>query len=156
MWQRLVQSHLHGTDEEFAELLRSFLAAGVDRIPLLKQALRGPDRITAIFLLPHLSPNELEQLFEELLWLSSFSHGAIQIVRDAILLLPRAWVLQHVERVAEPILDTGTYDEYRRILELYATLSRDLALKLARRALAQNDIDIQEAGQDFVKRLGEK
>jgi hypothetical protein len=156
LWERLVHAHLRGSYEEFTALLKDFLAERVNRVPLLRQALHGNDKGTAIYVLPRLPADDLRELFEELVWIASFSHGAVHIVRAAILSLPRDWVLQNIEGVVEPILVSGTYDEYRRILELYATLSRDLALKLARRALAQDDIDIQEAGQDFVKRLGEK
>ena len=53
----------------------------------------------------------------------------------------------------EPYLCTGSYDEYRRFLELYRALDRELAWKLARRAAAHGDEDIREAGEDFLESL---
>jgi hypothetical protein len=87
-------------------------------------------------------------------FLASFSHGSIQAVRKLILSLPRDWVLSRIEEVAEPILRSGDYDEYRRLLELYFELDRELASRLAARARAQEDEDVREAGEDFLDRLG--
>jgi hypothetical protein len=156
LWERLDQSRVQGKHDEFRELLKSFLAPEVPRIPLLKQALRGRGKHTAVFVLKMLTNDELFPLFDELVWVASNSVGYVQAVRNAILRLPHEWLMQHIESVADPILRDGTYEEYRRILELYRMLDRELTLKLARRALAQNDADIQEAGQDAVDWFAEK
>jgi len=59
-----------------------------------------------------------------------------------------------IPSIAEPILSSGTDDEYRRILELYEKIDGALTEQLARRAAANADPDIQEAGIDFLNRLG--
>lgn len=149
VWRRLVDSH-----KAFALALRDFLSGDIDRVALMRNALRGEGRLTAIYVLSHLTVSELQQLFSELVFLASFSHGPIQAVRNAILSLPREWVIVHIEETAEPFLLSGTYDEYRRLLELFIDLDRDLALRLAHRAAAHPDHDIKEAGEDFLSRLG--
>lgn len=155
VWRNLVEKHHSGNDDDFAESLNRFLANDVDRVTVLKQALRGKDRATAVYVLPRLPVSELQELFDELVFLTSFSHGAVQVVRDVILSLPREWVLNRIEDVAEPLLANGTYDEYRRLLELYMEMDHHRAKKLALRAAASGDSDIREAGEDFLRRLGE-
>lgn len=146
-WQHLVDCH-----EAFSLALQDFLIEldEGDRILILKNALMGGERSTAIYLLQYLKPSETVQLFNELVFLASFSYGAIQTVRDAILAMPRDFVISNIEQVAEPFLENGTYDEYRRLLELYASLDKVLTKKLAERAMRHEDADIQEAGKDFL------
>lgn len=147
-WLRLVESH-----KNFTLALQEFFGQSVDRVDILRTALRGNDKFTAISVASYLSKNELLQLFPELLHLASFSHGAIESVRALIRSLPLEWVLANLEEAAEPLLINGSYDEYRRLLELYGEIDRDLALKLARRALQNSDYDIKEVGEDFMKKL---
>lgn len=151
IWKRLVESH-----KAFAMASRGFLAEGVDRVKLMRDALRGQDRSTAIYMLSYLTIAELEQLFSDLVFLASFSHGAVGAIRNIILSLPREWVLATISQVAEPLLCAGTYDEYRRLLELYIELDHGLAFELARRAVEQADEDIREAGEDFLDKLREQ
>jgi len=145
IWNRLVQSH-----EAFALASAEFLMGQVDRVAVLRGALRGPGKHTAIYMLRSLKQSELKELFADLVFHASYAHGAIGAVRDAILSLPRDWVLSRIEDVAESLLTEGTYDEYRRLLELYVLLDPTLARRLAERAAQHSDADIQEAGQDFL------
>ena len=101
--------------------------------------------------MPLLTNPEKLELFDTLVYLASSGHGAIGRVREILLSLPRDWVLTRIEDAAEPYLRDGTYDEYRRFLELYERLDRRLMLKLAQRAAAHSDPDIQEAGQDYLE-----
>jgi hypothetical protein len=146
LWHRLVESR--GT---FSRALGEFLAEGVDRVAVL----RGRERATALYVAPYLKIPERLRLFPEWVFLASFAHGSIHVPRAMILSLPREWVLAHIEQEAEPFLQDGTYDEYRRFLELYEQLNRDLTLKLARRAAEHSDPDIREAGEDFLQELME-
>lgn len=144
LWRDFVAAHralimarmaLHGPD--------------VDRVALLRRALRDGEQATAVEMMGTLQPAELQQLFDELVFLS-LSHGYALKARDLIGSLPRDWVLSHIEEAAEVHLREGTYDEYRRILELYAVLDDDLTRRLARRAIEHRDSDIREAGADFI------
>lgn len=69
--------------------------------------------------------------------------------------MSREWVLFNIEQTAEPLLAEGTYDEYRRLLELYLELDPKLTLKLAQRAKKHGDNDVREAGIDFINKLNE-
>lgn len=151
LWEHLVECHL-----AFLEASRTFLSDGVDRVTQIQAAVRGTrtGRLTAIYILRWLKPTELVELFPQLVALASWGHGSVGAVREAILRIPREWVLDHIREQAEPHLANGTYDEYRRFLELYIQLDRELTLELARRALESDDPDIHEAGEDFMKKLG--
>ncbi len=86
------------------------------------------------------------------MFLAGFSHGSIRTVRELILSLPRDLVLGRIEQETEPLLREGTYDEYRRFLELYEHLDERLTANLARRAASHPDADIREAGEDYLLR----
>lgn len=145
LWRRLVETHL-----AFAMVGGEFLADGVDRVRLMRKALRGGDRATAFYIAPYLRQAELMELFEELVELSSFSHGSVTAVHELIKSLPREFVLANVERLAEPLLRAGDYDEYRCLLALYSGLDAGLARRLAERAAQSPDEDIREAGLDYL------
>lgn len=148
-WQKVLETHY-----EFINAVQDFLNSDNDRIKKMKQALRGPHRTTAIYLLPYIQAEELQSLFPELILLSSFSHGGINVVRESVLRLPRQWVLDHIEEASEMYLSDGGFDEYRRFLELFFLLDRNLTVRLARRAYQSSDYDIREAGEDFIRRTG--
>lgn len=149
IWNRLVDSY-----KAFAAASKAFLTGNVDRVTLMHKALHGRDWGIATVMFESMQTAELQQIFPDLVFLASVSHGAIQNVRDAILSLPREWVLANIERVAEPLLEKGGYEEYRRLLELYIQLDKELARRLALRATNQQDEDIREAGIDFLNELG--
>ena len=148
IWSRLVEAHV-----AIAKAAAAFLGPGVDRVSLIRRALHNQDRTTALYILPWLKEPELTSLFEDLLWLASFSHGGVEVARRAISSLPREWVLSRIEADAESLLRDGDYDQYWRLLELYILLDRGLTLRLASRAAAHPDRDISEAGEDFLNKL---
>lgn len=154
-WGRLVRGHAAGSLSA-----GQFLAQDVDRVALVKSALRGGlrtpgwnDRATALYVAHWLSVGELERIFDELVALASTSHGSLGHIRDLMLTLPRDWVLARIEAGAERYVREGTEDEYRRFLELYDLLDRDLTLTLARRAVEHRDPNIREAGQEYLQSL---
>ena len=146
LWDRLVESR-----GAYAIASRDFLAR-TDRIEKLRESLRGKDRFAALSVARSLSDGEKQQLFPEWVYLASWGHGAIQSVRDLILALPREWVIANIHSEAEPYLANGTYEEYRRFLELYQLLDPGLTTNLAARALSHSDPDGREAGRDFSTR----
>ena len=146
IWNRLVHSH-----EAFALASTDFLTGDIDRVAVIRSALQGRGKQTAFYMLRFLNQSDLQGLFEDLVFHASYAHGALISVRDGILALPREWVLARIEVIAEPLLASGTYDEYRRLLELYALLDPMLTQRLAERAIQHPDLDVQEAGYDFLK-----
>lgn len=148
IWTSLVEAF-----ESYLKAEKEFFSSDVNRVQILKSALRGRDRLTALHLLRYINSQELLQLFDELVFLASFAHGGVKIVREIIESLPRSWVLENIETAAEPYLQNGSDDQYRRFLELYIGLDKEFARKLALRAKQSSDFDIREAGDDFLQKL---
>jgi hypothetical protein len=148
---------LFESETKFIKARMDFLARSTDRAGEIHCALLNPlYRGTALRILPYLSTEERQQLFDDLLYLASTTHSDIATSREAILSLPREWVLANIESKAESLLRTGTYEEYRRLLELYIELDRGITEKLASRAVQSDDPDTREAGHDFLDRLRER
>jgi hypothetical protein len=147
-WDSLVDAH-----SNYVLRLQSFLSQGVDRVEILRESLRGRGRATALEVSEYLSLSEKMALFENWVFLASFSNGFIDYVRKTILSFPKDWVLSRIEAEAEKYLAEGTYDEYRRFLELYYDLDLNLTRKLALRAVESDDADIKEAGEDALEWL---
>lgn len=140
----------------FADATKAVLALDpTDRVAILHEALRGRDRLSGIALLRRLPEEEVRQLFSDLVFLASFSHGAIEPVRDAIASLEQAWVLERIEKTAEPLLRHGDWDTYRRLLELYTRLDRHLMIRLAERASTETDESTREAGAEFLESVAD-
>jgi hypothetical protein len=133
---------------------QDFLNNCPHRIGLIKKALHNPaERGTALRLIEYLKLEEHQSLFDDLVDLASVSHSDIELCRKAILSLPKTWVLANIEKSAEPLLQDGTDEEYRRLLELYLDIDRELAQRLAIRALQHDDPDTREVGEDFQNYL---
>lgn len=130
-----------------------FLTGDYDRVAILRRALRGQDRQVGLFLARSVPLEEKLALFPEWILLASFVHGALDVVREIILSLPRDWVVARIEDVAEPFLAEGDSIEYFRFLELYYELDSDLVRKLAIGATAHDDEEIREAGHLFLSKL---
>lgn len=130
------------------------MTGAADRSHVLREALQSVgQRGTALRLLLALPTREREAHFDRLVELASVGHADIGLVRDVILTMPREWVLARIEPIADRILDAGGEDEYRRFLELFADLDKDLALRLASRAIGHPDDGVREAGEDFKSAL---
>jgi len=123
-------------------------------VELVRSGLADPtERAAALDVSTLLSVGQKQQLFGELLALAGFGHGLVHKVRDIILSLPHDWLVANIERYAEPLLQYDGHEEYRRLLELYRLIDRDLTRRLARRAAAHGDADIREAGKDVLAAL---
>jgi len=75
--------------------------------------------------------------------------GRIVRGREAVLAMPRPWVLEHVAAAAEEALDLNDYWEYRRLLEVLDLLDADLVRRFVGRGLSHPDPDVREAAEDF-------
>jgi|ERR1043165_57590 hypothetical protein len=154
LWSRLVE-----TEKDFysarAQLLskcgRQFV---VELVHARLQSVE--DRATALGIVPLLTVEEQQQLFDALLSLASFSHGLTTTVREIILSLPRTWVIANIEEASEQLLKHDDYETYWGLLSLYIELDRDITLRLAQKAVSHADEDIKEAGEHFIKRLSSK
>lgn len=145
LWSKLIE-------RESAYILtrQDFLNDCRDRIALIKKALHKPtERGTALRVIKYLKLEERQSLFDDLVDLASVSHSDIELCRKAILSLPKTWLLANIEKSAEPLLQNGTDEEYRRLLELYIDIDTELTQRLTIQALQHDDLDIREAGEDF-------
>lgn len=148
-WQQLVESHL-----KFSRTLKEFFSDDIDRVAVLRQAFQRGEIATALYVAPYMPASELTQLFEQLVHIST-AHGYAGIAREIILSLPREWVLSNIERTINFLLAKGFADDYRRILELLFELDYELTRKYAQKAIDHPDEEVQEAGQDFLERMGD-
>jgi hypothetical protein len=145
LWSDLLQAQA-----AYSAAFQKFLTNSPSRVDVLRSALRGKDRQTALAVAKSLTLEEKKALFSEWVFLISWAHGAIQTARDILLSLPRPWVLERIEKEVEPYLQNGTEEEFRRFLEFFEILDEDLLTKLAQRAAVHADPDIKEAGADFL------
>jgi hypothetical protein len=123
-----------------------------DRVSLLRKAIHGPDKILALMLMPILKQEELMSLFSDLVYFASFTHGSLTYVRNVIKSLPRKWVVENIEEVADSYLTNNDYEPYRRLLELFFEIDENITQRLANKASASTNFDIREAGEDFIKK----
>ena len=62
-------------------------------------------------------------------------------------------MVSNIEHSAKSLLNNGTYEEHKRLLELYIELDLDLTHQLSNRVMQNNDASIREAGEDFIEKL---
>jgi hypothetical protein len=149
LWRKFIEREF-----TYIQTRQDFLNYCTDRITLIKKALHNPtERGTALRLIEYVKLEERQSLLDELVNLASVSHSDIELCRKVILSLPKTWVLANIEKSAEPLLQDGTDEEYRRLLELYIDIDRELTQRLASRALQHDDPDIREVGEDFQSYL---
>lgn len=149
LWHQLLTQ-----EEAYISSRHTFLTQSSNRLSIIKDALDNPsERATALQLCLYLTESERLTLFDELVRLASVGHSDIELVRQAILSLPLSWVSTRIETVAESLLEKGTDEEYRRLLELYINIDENLAQRLVKRALQHEDLDIREVGEDFKNYL---
>jgi hypothetical protein len=124
-----------------------------DKERLLRGALSAPrERGTALRLLLLLSDAYKRAVFDVLVDQASVGHADIALVRIVISSLGRTWLTEHIEPIANRILDDENDEEcYRRFAELYNDLDRDLLRRLVKKAAASNDPGIIEVAENFSK-----
>ena len=153
IWHKLVES-----ETVYIENRQNFVRDCTNKIAIFQKALHTPtERGTALRLIEYLKTEERQLLFDDLVDLASVSHSDIQLCRQAILGLPKSWLIENIETSTAQILKNGTDEEYRRLLELYIEIDLGLAERLAKQALEHEDPDVCEVGEDFdnyIKRAG--
>jgi hypothetical protein len=150
-WERQLWDLLVKSEKRYFITRKKFLDnKSIDRTNLIQKALHNPDqRGTCLQVMEHLTTDERKYLFSDLLDLSSVAHADLKLCHQVVLSYPHDWLLENIEERAEPLLINGSYEEYRCLLELYSRIDRNLAQRLASRAIQQDDLDIIEAGEDF-------
>ena len=90
IWRRLVNSHM-----AFSQALKDFFSEGTPRVPLIKEAFRRGDIATVLYVARHMKEDELKQILDELVRVST-APGYAGTIREIILSLPREWVLANI------------------------------------------------------------
>ena len=149
LWESVITKEL-----AYIQSRQEFLKNCTNRVAMIQKGLQNPEpRGTALRLFFYLTLPERQSLLDELVDLASVSHSDIDLCRQAILSLPKNWLLETIEASAEGVLADGTDEEYRRLLELYSDLDDRLTEKLIEQALQHEDAEIREAGEDFQNYL---
>jgi hypothetical protein len=145
LWQKFVnQANAYDQSRQI------FFQQCKDRIKIIKTALHHPNqRRVALMFFEYLNETERQGLFDDLIDLASVGHSDIELVRQVMLSFPHNYLLTQIEASAEIVLENGTDEEYRRLLELYLEIDISLVRRLIDRALKSSDPDIYEVGEDF-------
>jgi hypothetical protein len=145
LWQQFVNQA-----NAYDQSRQVFFQQCKDRIKIIKTALHHPNqRRVALLFFEYLNETERQGLFDDLIDLASVGHSDIELVRQVILSFPQSYLLDQIESSAEIVLENGTDEEYRRLLELYLEIDISLVRRLIDRALKSSDPDIYEVGEDF-------
>jgi len=158
LWKEFVAEYqrLARIAEDYEPLAEKLLAARINRVAILHKAFSSSDQIAAIYFATLLPNSELIQLFPDLVLQLVGREGTVAAVHKLLHSLPRNWVLENIEKFTQPILEKGTYVEYRRVLGFYYELDRNLTFNLADKAATAFDPDIREAGIDFLEKLNKE
>ncbi len=70
--------------------------------------------------------------------------------REVIFSMPREWVLEHIEGVANEILNLTDEWHYTRLLEVYKNLDHNLYEKLIKHGLKSSNQEIVETATDAI------
>ena len=83
------------------------------------------------------------------------SHPWAGYARQAIGAARREQIIPALQQLVPALLETTDYDSYRRLAELLAHIRAWQTLgELCQRALASDDADIREVGEDFTSSYG--
>jgi hypothetical protein len=106
-------------------------------------------------MVPNLDEGTASQLLSHLLELACRAQhvGNIQIGRQYLQAIPRAWLLDHIEPLAEGLIASGDDWEFRRLLELYEMLDVKLLKALVSRGQSSGHELVREAAQEFAAKV---
>ena len=123
---------------------------------ILRQALNNPtvpgERYVVLVLLLLGRDNEVtKSVFDLLVDQASVGHSDIDICRLVIKSLPRKWVVDNIESVANKILSGAeTEEEYQRFAELYEELDEELLKRLVDQMRCSSDPNLLDIADDFA------
>ena len=158
LWEQYCQAYnAHFTAEA------QFLAHVSDLVGTLEYALKDYDSqrlalyFTKWFQLesshPRLKTEDMQRLLGSLIAFASTESGSTSLAQDLILTLPKEWLIENIEKYANPILENGDDMEYSAILTLFSFIDDGLTRKLAERALTHEDKHVRDAGEFFLNEV---
>jgi hypothetical protein len=145
-FRRIVRAH----DQYFALRMELHAKYRSELLSVVVQGLNEPGGALAAFeLIAGLDEEEKKSLLPHLLGFCSTGYAGK--AKAAILSLPKAWLLQHLEASAEEVLAQNDYLDWVNLLSLFGEVDDQLAQRLARRAAAHPDVEIQQEGEEYLK-----
>jgi hypothetical protein len=101
-----------------------------------------------------LTQEELKQVFEEVLSRATAQHIGQPGFEKLVLSLPREWLIDNIEKYAEPVIqEFEDFEVYMYLLSIYRKIDPGLTRRLAERAAAHSDPDVRDRGIDFLDML---
>jgi hypothetical protein len=76
--------------------------------------------------------------------------GNIRLGRESILSLPRDWVVERINDIAHQTLNLNDEWEFRRLLEIYELLDKNLFVSMCQFGKQCENLEIREAANDFT------
>jgi hypothetical protein len=148
LWNRLIAL----SNEHMAAEL-SFLQESQSPLERIRAGLNGSvlEIFASLSLLSRMEPADRMKLLPELLWkCQSVKFG--RSARHVVLSLPTEWLIANIEAANSTNLVHADNVGIGLLLGLYEQIAPDLALRLAEFAVASEDYDIREVGEDYIKR----
>jgi hypothetical protein len=149
IWQSLVAA-----TEAYSSSSRAFLEEATDRVGLLRRSLGGNvvNVILALASLPYVPLSDRLELFDLIIEKCTVQKYA-SLAKRLVLSLPRDWVIANIENATKPLLGQFDHIDYLLLLDLYASLDKHLAIKLAHAAAAHPNIEVRDVGEQYITQL---
>jgi hypothetical protein len=74
----------------------------------------------------------------------------IELGQTTLLHLPTGWLVERIERIAEPIVQLNDEWEFRRLMEIYHHLDGTLTQRLAARGMNSDQPDIRATAHEYL------
>lgn len=123
----------------------------------LKKCIQHLDKISSgvwddLSTVPALQDSQSHAIVAEFLECACQSQNTanIQIGRHGLSHIPRRWILQNIELIADSVLDIDDEWEFCRLLEVYQLLDQELSQRLIQRGQIHPKEEIREATGDYA------
>jgi hypothetical protein len=139
------------TRERSEKLRYQLFSEHLDALPqLVRESLSDPHHLMfSLEIGAELPLENRKELLADFLAVASYGGGHVVRAREIIRAFPSDWLLENIESAAAPLLEHGGAEEYRRLLELYVQVDRQLALRLVERASTHEDPELRDVVLDI-------
>jgi hypothetical protein len=123
-------------------------------LKIVKHGLSVGERGAVLDLMRIMNEEDLKLCLNDLLKHGSYFNAYTRGFQKLILSISKSWLIENIESYAEPILaQEDNHEEYSILMELFMQIDKGLAVRLAERAINNNDEDIREWGIDMLEEL---
>ncbi len=140
--------------EKFLDHKAQLIRQSSDLKQVIEHGLAEEKISQALGLMRALNVEERKSFFERILEGASYQNPYHVGYRDLVLSFPKTWLLENIEKYAQPILSgKDKYEEYMCLMGLFEKIDKQLAIRLAQHGVESDDADIRELGQEVLKDL---